>query len=100
MPGKTPEEHNKRLWKVLHIRQAKLTQNREKCLFCQPQVMFLGQVIDGNGVLPDPKKTKAIRELPAPTMGMIDQLNKFSPKIAVLSKPMRELLRVFLDTYS
>ena len=111
VPGKTPEEHDQRLWKVLQrIRQAKLTLNREKCLFRQPRVTFLGHVIDGNGVLPDPEKTKAIRELPAPTsisqlrrfMGMINQLNKFSPQITELSKPLRELLspkRVFVWTH-
>ena len=68
-------------------------------MFRQPRVHFLGYVIDGNGVL-DPEKTKAIRELPTPTsisklrrfMGMINQLNKFSPLIAKLSKPLRELL--------
>ena len=37
VPGKTPEEHDQRLCKVLQrIRQAKLTLNREKCLFRQP----------------------------------------------------------------
>ena len=112
VPGKTPEKHDQRLWKVLQcLRQAKLTLKREKCSFRQPRVHFLGHVIDGNGVLANPEKTKAIRELPAPTsisqlmirrcMGMINQLNKFSPQIAQLSQPLRELLslkRVFLWT--
>ena len=107
VPGKTPEEHDQRLWKVLQrLRQAKLTLNHEKCLFRQPRVNFLGHVIDGNGILPDPEKTKAICELPAPTsisqlrrfMGMINQLNKFSPQIAELSKQSQA--SIHLDTCS
>ena len=63
--------------------------------------MFLGHVIDANGISPDTAKTEAIQKMRPPTnvpelrrlMGMINQLNKFSPHIAQLSQPLRELLK-------
>ena len=80
------------------IQAAGLTLNKEKC--CS-QIVFLGHVIDANGVSPDPRKTDAIRKMKSPTtvtelrrlMGMVNQLNKFSPLIAEISQPLRELLK-------
>ena len=58
-------------------------------------------MIDANGILPDPAKTEAIQKMKPSTnvlelrrlMGMINQLNKFSPHVAHLSQPLRELLK-------
>ena len=62
--GRTTEEHDERLVRVLHkLRQAGLTLNRDKCQFSQTQVKFLGQVIDGSGVRPDPEKVRAIQNV-------------------------------------
>ena len=77
VPGKTPEEHDQKLWKVLRLRQAKLTLNCEKCLFRQPRVNFLGHVIDGIGILPDPEKAKAICELPAPSSLITQEIHGY-----------------------
>ena len=57
-------------------------------------------VIDKNGITSDPDKASAITEMRAPThiselrrfMGMINQLGKFIPLLAELTKPLRELL--------
>ena len=66
--GKDKEEHNRRLEMVLRkLSESKITLNREKCEFAQPEVKFLGQIIDQNGVHPDPLKVKAITDLPPPT---------------------------------
>ena len=62
--------------------------------------MFLGQIIDRDGIRADPEKTSAIRQMEAPKnvselrrfLGMVNQLGKFSPHIAELSQPLRELL--------
>ena len=59
-------------------------------------------MIDATGISPDPAKTKAIKQMGPPTnitelrrlMGMINQLNKFSPHVAQLSQPLRELLKL------
>ena len=59
--GRTVEEHDKHLVAVLHrLEQAGLTLNQEKCRFSQPQVKFLGQVVDQSGIRPDPEKIQAI----------------------------------------
>jgi len=100
--GKDQEEHNARLNLVLQkIQTAGLTLNKDKCQFSCSKIVFLGHVIDADGISPDPHKTEAIRKLSTPTtvtelrrfMGMINQLNKFSPRIAEISQPLRELLK-------
>jgi hypothetical protein len=63
-----------------------------------PSVKFLGQIIDSSGYRVDPDKVKAIVEMKMPDdisgirrfFGMVNQLNKFSPKITELTKPLRE----------
>ena len=99
--GQTGEEHDKRLVKVLHrLENAGLTLNREKCPFSQSRVKFLGQVIDANGIRPDPDKIVAIQDVPTPGnvgdlrrfLGMVNHLSKFSPNLAQKTTPLRELL--------
>ena len=61
---------------------------------------FLGQIVDAHGVRPDQNKVTAVKEMPAPAnttelrqyLGMINQLTKFTPNVAKLTKPLRELL--------
>ena len=99
--GTTTAEHDCRLNAVLErIKTAGITLNAEKCQFSQQRITFLGHVIDHNGISPDPKKTTAILAMKPPTsitelrrfMGMVNQMTKFSPNIAHISKPLRELL--------
>ena len=62
--------------------------------------MFLGHVIDQRGITADPNKTAVIQQMETLKsvseirrfLGMVNQLGKFSPNIAKLSKPLRELL--------
>ena len=66
--GCTVEEHDDRLTKVLQrLEEAGLTLNREKCQFSQSQVKFLGQVVDRNGICPDPEKVAAIQNVKLPS---------------------------------
>ncbi|XP_060085463.1 uncharacterized protein K02A2.6-like [Ylistrum balloti] len=77
-----------------------LTLNKEKCEFSQTTVTFLGHVIDENGIRPDPDRIQAVVDMKSPGniselrrfLGMVNQLGKFSSKIADLTKPMRDLL--------
>ena len=94
--GATTVEHDCRLNAVLErIKTAGITLNAEKCQFSQQRITFLGRVIDHNGISPDPKKTTAILAMKPPTsitelrrfMGMVNQMTKFSPNIAHISKP-------------
>ena len=66
-----------------------------------PNHQFLGHIIDATGIHADPDKIKAIKNFPAPTtitelqrfMGMVNQLAKFTPNLADLNAPLRQLLR-------
>ena len=99
--GKTQEEHDHRLLNVLQTMQsAGMTLNKTKCQFSQKQVLFLGQLIDGTGIKPDPAKVLAIQKMPTPKniselrrfLGMVNHLSKFTPCLADKTKPLRDLL--------
>ena len=65
--GKDAEEHDARLRPVLKRLKAEgLTLNRDKCSFKATRVKFLGHVIDGSGISPDPEKISAICKLKEP----------------------------------
>ena len=78
--GQDAAEHESRLQ----------TLNKGKYQFYQLCVTFLGHVINEERISPDLKKTAAIQEMPQPSS--VTELSKFSPIIAHLSKPHRELL--------
>jgi len=99
--GKDQQEHDSRLDTVLTLLSSSgITLNSAKCEFSKNRLTFLGHVIDAQGVSPDPNKTATISNMDAPKtitelcrfLGMINQLGKFSPNIAKLSQPLRELL--------
>ena len=82
------------------LNEKHVTLNKEKCKFGQRSVNFVGHLIDQYGIQADPAKTAAIVEMKARSnitefrrfMGMMNQLGKFTPHIAELGQPMRELL--------
>ena len=99
--GRTQEEHDQRLDAALaRISNAGVTLNAEKCEFSQGRVKFLGHIVDGTGIQPDPEKVQAIQAMKKPTntsevrhfLGMTDQLAKFAPSLAEKAKPLRDLL--------
>jgi transposase InsO family protein len=101
--GSTQQEHDERLHAALSkIQDAGLTLNANKCEFNKEEIHFLGHVINRQGISPDPQKTEAVRSMEKPRsptelrrfMGMVNQLGKFSSKIAELSQPLRELLSI------
>ena len=99
--GSTPEEHNERLDAILdRLATAGITLNRGKCVFGQTQVRFCGYVLDATGISPDPSKVSALVNMPPCEnvsdvrrfLGMANQLGRFSPNLATLSQPLRDLL--------
>ena len=46
------------------MRERKLAVKRTKCDFLRGKLLFLGHVVQGSGVSPDPAKVEAIRNLP------------------------------------
>ena len=64
--GTTFEEHQRNLTQVLnHLHAAGLHLKPKKC-FAQLEVEYLGHVVSAQGVKTDPKKLKAIQEIPFP----------------------------------
>ena len=99
--GKSTEQHDRRLHTVLQrLQDAGVTLNKKKCVFSQDRVKFLGQIVDPAGVRPDPDKVSAIVNYKTPTcvgdirrlLGMTNQLGKFSPNLANVTKPLRDLM--------
>ncbi|KAI2645074.1 Retrovirus-related Pol polyprotein [Labeo rohita] len=91
--GGSQEEHDE-------VSPKEVTLNLDKCALSQRQFKFLGHIISGSGVRPDPAKTIAVQEMPEPSniselrsfLGMVNQLGKFIPHLAEEDKPLRDLL--------
>ena len=99
--GATQEEHDRRLLASLEqIQKAGITLNRAKCQFGVTCIHFCGYVIDSSGIRPNPAKVEALTHMPTCQsvadvrrfLGMANQLGRFSPSLAALSQPLRELL--------
>jgi hypothetical protein len=99
--GKTREEHDEALLKVLEIAQKNnLKLNRDKCEFGVSELTFLGDVLSSEGVKPDPNKITAINDMEKPNdkrgvqrfLGMITYLAKWIPDLSTVTNPLRQLL--------
>ena len=99
--GESEESHEKALQSVIKKTvDAGLKLNKEKCEFASKEIEFLGFVISGDGIRADPKKVKAITDMPEPTnitelrrvLGMINFLGRFLPHLSDVLKPVTELL--------
>lgn len=73
---------------------------RAKCLFAQSQVEYLGHVVSGKGVEPEPSKVRAIVQWPTPTstkelrafLGLTGFYQKFVKNYASIAAPLTTLL--------
>ena len=99
--SKDQDEHDHRVTVVLkRIQAAGVTLNPDKCEFWKISLKFLGHVVDQTGIHADPDKTSAITKMPPPAtvtelrrfLGMVNQLGKFTPNLAELTKPLQDLL--------
>jgi len=60
----------------------------------------LGQLVDSSGIHTNPQKAEAIQLMKSPTspsevqrfLGMANQLDKFTPSLAEVTKPLHDLL--------
>ena len=100
--GSTPENHLANLDAVLEkLEQAGLRLNQGKCSFLQPNLEYLGHVIDSTGKHPTQDKVRAIKEAPSPRnvtelrsfLGMITYYSKFLSNLSSKLTPLYTLLR-------
>jgi hypothetical protein len=98
--GQTTAEHDARLRVVLaRLRRAGFAISDAKCVFRQSAVVFLGHLILGEAVRPDPAKIAVLRDMPPPTnitehrglMGFVNFLAQYLPHFSTLTEPLRRL---------
>ena len=95
------QDHDTKVRAVLtRFADAGMTLNPKKCQFSTTTFSFLGVQIKDGMITPDPKKMSALSNFPSPRnvqelrrfLGMVNQMGKFSPRIAELTQPLRALL--------
>ncbi|XP_055543309.1 uncharacterized protein K02A2.6-like [Wyeomyia smithii] len=100
--GRTKEEHDKNLKQVLkRLEEYGFTVRIGKCKFNMQEVEYLGQILDGDGIRPDPGKTSAIASMPPPQdvpslrsyLGAVSNYAKYIPEMRKLRFPMDQLLK-------
>ncbi|UYV83550.1 hypothetical protein LAZ67_23001442, partial [Cordylochernes scorpioides] len=95
------EEHLA-LLKTIFARLAKynIKLKKEKCLFLQKEIEYLGHLVTGEGIRPLDHKVQAIQKAKMPTnisdlrsfLGLVNFYGKFIPNLPELLKPLHELL--------
>ena len=98
----TYEEHLEELEIVMkRLTKAGLKCKIDKCLFCQPEIEYLGYIITKEGVKPQPKKVQAILDMQRPTtktevrhfLGMVQYYRDLWPRRSEICAPLTELTR-------
>ena len=83
--GATPVEHQNNLRQVKETQNSGLRLKKNKCMFIEKSVTYLGHLIDGQGIHPSSTKVQGILEAPTPKnvselrsyLRMINYYNKF-----------------------
>ena len=100
--AKSEEEHDDILTKVLQrAREHGVKFNKKKIQFKCKEVTYMGRILGVNGVRPDPKKIRAILEMPTPSdkpalqrlLGLVNFLSPFIPNMSEVTSPLRALLK-------
>ncbi|CAH2107517.1 unnamed protein product [Euphydryas editha] len=100
--GSTEEEHDSRLTKVKDIlKENNVLLNQDKCIYKVEKINFLGHELTSKGVKPLPKYIKSISEFRVPKtieelqsfLGLVNYINKWIPNLALMTEPIKEILR-------
>ncbi|XP_055605784.1 uncharacterized protein K02A2.6-like [Uranotaenia lowii] len=100
--GRTPEEHKRNLHLTLQrMEEYGFTVKIQKCRFFMRQVKYLGQLLDSQGIRPDPDKVKAIVNMPPPHdvsslrsyLGAVNYYGKYIREMRNLRQPLDALLK-------
>jgi hypothetical protein len=99
----SPEEfHIKVCREILAVfRKHHLSLKPEKCVFLQKEIRYLGHIISGEALKPDPVKLDGVRQWPVPTtlkqlrsfLGFLNYYRRFISGFSELARPLNDLLR-------
>ncbi|KAK2727842.1 hypothetical protein QYM36_008354 [Artemia franciscana] len=98
--GCSDAEHDAKLRAVLQAARDKGVRfNKEKCVFDTTAITYFGHRLTTSSIVPDPEKTQALENMPAPQnqvelqtlLGMYNYLSRYIPNLATLNKPLRDL---------
>ncbi|KAK2704438.1 hypothetical protein QYM36_016737 [Artemia franciscana] len=93
-------EHDTKLRAVFQAARDKGVQfNKEKCVFDTTSITYFGHRLTTSSIAPDPEKTQALENMPAPQnqeelqtlLGMYNYLSRYIPNLAMLNKSLRDL---------
>ena len=99
--GRNEEEHDRNLILFLETtRKNGLILNKRKLQFKKEKVSFFCHRWNSTGISPDPKKTESILKMQFPSdkeimhsfPGLVNFLNRYTPKLAELCSPLRRLI--------
>uniref|UniRef100_A0A914VZT6 RNA-directed DNA polymerase n=1 Tax=Plectus sambesii TaxID=2011161 RepID=A0A914VZT6_9BILA len=98
--GRTKEEHRAHLRSVLsRIKDFGFHVRKDKCSFEKSEIVYLGFIINNDGICADLKKIAAITDMPQPGdvkalkafLGMVNHYHCFIPNLADLEQPLTHL---------
>ena len=100
--GSTPTEHFRNLEAVLHrLEEAGMKLNPGKCKFYQPEVKYLGRIINKDGVRMDSSAVQAILNMPSPSsrqelqsfLGYLSYVRRHVPDLSRWTPTLSSLLK-------
>ncbi|XP_053301840.1 uncharacterized protein LOC128460622 [Pleuronectes platessa] len=106
--GKTLEEHEQRLLKVLdRLEEVGLKVSIDKCQFCQPRVKYVGHIVSADGIATDPDKLEVVKHWKVPThlkplksfLGFCSYYRRFIANYSAIVRPLSELTKGYAPTW-
>lgn len=98
--GRNLESHNRNLMDIFsRLRKVNLKLNPAKCNFLQKEMLYLGHIVSGTGILPDPEKIRVLKHYPRPQnteevkrfVAFANYYRKFIQNFAEVALPLNKL---------
>ena len=100
--SRTQEDHIRHLRQICAtLRQHHLFLNPDKCTFCQPEIVYLGNRVGRFGIRPTADRVAALRDWPEPEnlaelrsfLGLAGFLRRFLQDMAQIAVPLNALMK-------